>query len=48
MDHEASGNSKESSKEKGSSPNTTPKSLNGMTILKLVCTLLQWLLLNDC
>ena len=48
MDHEASGNSKESSEEKGISPNTTPKSLNGMKILKLVCTLLQWLLINDC
>ena len=48
MDYEASGNSKESSTEKGSSPNTTQKSLNGMTILKLVYTLLQWLLINDC
>ena len=47
MDHEASGNSKESSKEKGSSPNKTPKYLNGIKILKLVCTLLQWLPIND-
>jgi hypothetical protein len=33
MDYEASENSKEASKEKGSSRNTTPNSLNGMTIL---------------
>lgn len=46
MDHKASGNSKESSKEKGSSLNTTPKFLNCMEILKLFCTLLQWFLIN--
>ena len=39
MDYEASENSKEASKEKGSSRNMTPNSLNGMRIL--VYTLLQ-------
>lgn len=51
MDYEANENSKESSKEKVSSRNKTPKSLNGMTILILVYTLLQWLdmmIINGC
>jgi len=51
MDYEASENSEEASKEKWSWKNTTPKSVNGMTILKLVYTLLQWLdimLINAC
>lgn len=41
MDYEASENSKEASKEKGSSRNTTPNSLIGMTIL--IYTLLKLL-----
>jgi hypothetical protein len=52
MDYEASENSKEASKEKGSSRNTTPNSLNGMTILNLYFVTIvrhcvnNWLLIN--
>lgn len=49
MDYEASENSREASKEKGSSRNTTPNSLNGMTILfYTLLKLLDIVLITGC